>query len=977
MSTRARRLVLSTIVIFAGVGLMPAVAAAQVGDANLSVRVHDASGAVVPGATIEMAAQATGLLRTAVTGGEGTVTIAHLAPGRYRVSVSLSGFTTQVQEVTLLVGQTADLGYHLAPSAVAVTVQVSAAAPMIETNNATLHKVVTSEQVQALPINGRDFSTLATLVPGVTQGNTSENKNFDPVKRNLPAISINGQSGRNIDVLLDGGDNTDIQIGGQNIALSLEAVQEFEVITHDPKTQFNRGIGGVLNVVTKSGGNDVTGSGFGFFRNKTLQSIDAISAQLDKPKPPFSQQQVGGTIGGPMKKNEAFFFVSYERQRRNTSRVFNSGGAFAALDGTVTAQPFTQNFFLGKANGRVTASHNWMVRYAEQDNDSRNEFFSDSDAPGSTADETNRAHDLVASLTSILGTTRVNDLRVHYQWYENSIQNGVSSLDVPTLIFPAGTFGASQAGTQSPHQTTYEIRDDFSWTRGRHDIRLGGSWNYQPATGIKGDFRHNRFLFANNDYDPATNTIGPTNTVLNYRSWMSPRFYVDNLPLTQVGVYIQDDIRLERLTIAAGLRYDYVHNLFYNRGTLAESLVAQYHGQVPGGPVATVPHDPKNNLAPRVAITYDVSGKQTTVVRAGYARIWDPASILASTLYANLETTQVDGSAPFDFVFVPGSLLGLFGIVPGKLFDSSTLPFSFPIGWVNSPDMTTAHSDQINGGVEHQFTSGSMAGMALNVDVIYARTRGLTQGRNLNFCLNADCTRVNFPGAGEYPLVGLPRQIFLEDSTGRNDYMALMVSARRRMANRWEFFGNYTLASAKTDTNQFMFAVNDQLHPNAADEYGPSNFDERHRVVLSATVLLPGDIQLSTIFNGASARAYTPATNGDANGDGVPTVFGSVNNGPGGSRTWNVANGDRVGPRGSLRGDPTVTLDLRASKVIRVPRVNTRSQLELMFEVFNLTNATNYGNNYFDNVDDPARFKTPINIITPPRTAQLGVRFRF
>ncbi|RPJ82250.1 MAG: PEGA domain-containing protein, partial [Acidobacteria bacterium] len=526
MSTPARRIVLSTIVICAWAALMPALSNAQVGDANLSVQVRDASAAVVPGATIEVVAQATGLQRTAVTGGEGTVTIAHLPPGRYRVSVSLSGFTTQVQDVTLLIGQTADVSYQLAPSSISETVEVTGGVPMIETNNATLHKVITPEEVQSLPINGRDFSTLATLVPGVTQGNTSENKNFDPVKRNLPAISINGQSGRNIDVLLDGGDNTDIQIGGQNIALSLEAVQEFEVITHDPKTQFNRGIGGVLNVVTKSGTNDVSGSAFGFFRDKALQSIDAISAQLDKPKPPFSQQQFGGTLGGPIKTNGAFYFVSYERQRRNTSRVFNSGGAFAALDGTVTEQPFTQNFFLGKVNGRLTSSHNWMLRYAEQDNDSGNEFFSDSDAPGSTASVTNRAHDLVASLTSILGTNRVNDLRFHYQWYENSIRNDVSSLELPTLIFPAGTFGASQAGSQSPHQTTWEVRDDFSWTRGRHDIRIGGSLNYQPATGIKGDFRHNRFLFANNDYDPATNTIGPTNTVLNYRSWMSPGFYV-------------------------------------------------------------------------------------------------------------------------------------------------------------------------------------------------------------------------------------------------------------------------------------------------------------------------------------------------------------------------------------------------------------------------------------------------------------------
>ena len=501
--------------------------------------------------------------------------------------------------------------------------------------------------------------------------------------------------------------------------------------------------------------------------------------------------------------------------------------------------------------------------------------------------------------------------------------------------------------------------------------------NYQPNTGQTGDFRHNRFLFSNNDYNPATGVIGPTNTALNYRSWASDAYDVQNPAISQSGLYVQDSIRMNRLTVVGGLRWDYTTNLFYKRGNLAENLVYQYEGHIPGGPTSTAPHASWKQFAPRLALTYDLTGKQTTVVRAGYARIWDPSAIMASTLMQNLEVTQANGDAPFDFDFVPGSLLGYFGITPGKVFNAASLPFSFPIGWVNSPDMTEAYSDQINGGIEHEFTQGALGGMTIDIDGIYSRTRGLTQGRNLNFCLNADCSQVNFPQAGEYPLVGLPRQIFLEDSTGGNDYKALMITARRRFANRWEFNGSYTLSRATTNTDQFQFVILNQLEPNGPGEWGPTNFDETHRVVLSGTVLLPGDIQLSGIFNAASARAYTPATNGDANGDGVPTVFGGTSDGPGGSRTWNVAQGDRVGARGSLRGDPTVTLDLRATKIFRVPSLTPSSQVEVLFEVFNITNVTNYGNNYFDNVDDPARFGQPINIITPPREAQIGLRFRF
>jgi hypothetical protein len=239
-------------------------------------------------------------------------------------------------------------------------------------------------------------------------------------------------------------------------------------------------------------------------------------------------------------------------------------------------------------------------------------------------------------------------------------------------------------------------------------------------------------------------------------------------------------------------------------------------------------------------------------------------------------------------------------------------------------------------------------------------------------------TGVNFPQAGPYdPLTNLPRQIFLFDSTGRADYRALMFSARRNFAKRWQLSANYTLSRSQSDTDQFEFVVLDQRRPHAPGEFGPSNWDETHRGVISGSVDLGWGFQFSTIFTAASARPYTGALlNDDANNDGVPTVFGAINNGPGGSRIENVANGDRVGQRGHYRGTPTISWDIRMLKGIRLGRISDRARLEGLFEVFNLTNHSNYGQNYFDAIDQP-NFGKPINIITPPRTAQLGVRFSF
>lgn len=964
----------------------------QASESNLSGEVRDSSGAVLPGAVVEALNKATGAQRSVKTLGDGSFRISSLPPGQYDVTVSRTSFANQTQHVMLLVGETAEVNFTLGVAAQDTSLEVNTVAPAIETDTVTLHTTITPAQVENLPIDGRDFSTLASLVPGATSGNTALNTNYDPSKRNIPAISINGQSGRNLYMTIDGGDNTDIFMGGQNIALSLEAVQEFEVITHDPKAQMGRGIGGVVNVITKSGSNQWSGTAFGFFRDDAYQSIDAISAQTKKPKPPFSSRQFGGTVGGPIAHDRAFFFYSYERQSQNRSRVFNSGGAFPTLDGAVSAQPFHQNLHLGKLDFQLTQNQKLFARYAEQDNRTNNEFFSDSDAPNSAANEHNKLHDVVVGHTTVLGTNKVNDLRYHYAYWQNAIQNQLSSNNVPTIILPAASFGASQAGTQAPREITHQVSDDFSWTIGRHGIRFGANIVVQPHEGISGDFRHNRYRFRTNDYDPLTNTIGAANSLANYRSFASPGFNIVNRTLSQDGFYVQDDVRFGRVSLVAGLRYDLVNNIFYNRGTLAENLVRQFHGQVPGGPSNLTPHDPKSDFSPRLGVTYDLFGTGKSVLRAGYARIYDPSAILASTLFADLEVTQVGGAAPFDFIFVPGSVARFF---PGlacattpcqpTIFDAQALPFRFPIGWVNSPDLKLAHADQFNFGLSQELSDG----LTFGVDGVYSRTRNLLQGRNLNFCINQDpaClsgsftpTGVNFPGAGAYdPLDNLPRQIFLEDSTGRNDYTAVMFSVRKLLAKRWQLLAHYTLSRAITDTAQFQYVVQDQLNPHAPGELGPSPFDEHHRVVASASYLFPKGFQLSSILTGATARAYTPALggSGDINNDGVPTVFGAVNNGQGGSRAQNVADGDRTAGRGTLRGDPTFSLDFRVSKTFGLEKFLAHGQLETLFEVFNVTDKHNFGANYFDDVTDPLRFKRPINIITPPRTGQFGIRFSF
>ncbi len=972
------------------------------GSADIIGHVKDSSGAAVNGATITVTSTATGLKRQAQSAVDGGFSLINLPPGAYRLEASYTGFGNQARDVALLVGQALDLNIELRPAGQQQKVSVEAVVPLIETNTATLHKAITPLQVEELPVNGRGFATPAALVPGATTGNTAVHRNYDPTKRNVPAISINGGSGRLL------------FMGGQNITLSLEAVQEFDVITHDPKAQHLRGLGGVVNVVTKSGSNSWHGSGFGFFRNDAYEKNDFFSQASKKPKPPLSNQQFGGTVGGPIMKDKLFGFYSYERERNNESRVFNSNGAFPTLDGTATPQTFRQNLHTARLDGRINPSNNWFVRYAEQDNITGNEFFSDLEAPGPNAgaNETNKIHDAVAGITTLFGSNKVNDFRVHYQYWQNSITNKVSSLTFPTIILPDATFGASQAGTQAPKENMWQWSDDFSLVHGRHNIRFGGTVVYRPRLGIFVDFRHNRYRFTNDLYDPATNmvmngtqTIGGMpvpQQIANFRSWSANVADVFNRPLTHYGFFVQDDIRLGRVTISAGLRYDYFHNLLYFRGSIAEQLVSQNIGKFPGSPTHTTPSDEGKDLGPRLAVAWDAKGDGRMVARVGYGRLHDPSAWIASSLFADLEVTQANGGPPFQFVFVPGGFVGLLGIPCGTrplaapcqptAVNPALFPFSFPIGQVTSPDARVAYADQVHGGFSYQFREGPAAGLTVDIDGIYSRTRRLNQARNANFCLNSgnlaaynQCLMgnfvpagVSFPQAGPNdPITNIPRQILLQDSTGRNNYEAFIISFRKNLTRWYQLFASYTLSKSTTDTDFQDFTVFNQLQPHGAGELGPTNFDERHRLVLSGLVRFPYGIQWSTILTAAAARRYTPVCDTcDVNGDGVPTIFGANDsNGAGGSRTF-LTDGERAGPRGSLHGNPTFTWDMRIAKIIRFERLSPHAQLEGLFEVFNLTNKANFGQNFNDNVNS-SNFRKPINIITPPLQGQFGVRFQF
>src|SRR5512142_791818 len=323
---------------------------AQAGSGTLTGHVTDASGAALPGVTITATNDATGFTRSDVTDADGTYKILSLPPGTYTVLADLSGFgsvTTKNVEVNVATDRT--LNVALKPAAMKEQITVTAVAPLVETSP-SVGTVVSQRELENLPLNGRQFANLGSLAPG-----TQLSVNSDPTKPGQLTIMLNGGSGRNVNFLVDGGDNTDDTIGGALQNFNIEAVQEFKIQTMAYKAEFGRSSGGVLSVVTKSGTNDWNGSAYEFFRDKSLNSETNSEKLAGIGKQPYRRNQYGLSFGGPIVKDKAHYFATWEKTKRTTAYTVNTGaGLLGSIEGKSFTLPFSDE--LGTAKISLDAS---------------------------------------------------------------------------------------------------------------------------------------------------------------------------------------------------------------------------------------------------------------------------------------------------------------------------------------------------------------------------------------------------------------------------------------------------------------------------------------------------------------------------------------------------------------------------------------------------------------------------------------------
>ncbi|HEU5400609.1 MAG TPA: carboxypeptidase-like regulatory domain-containing protein, partial [Terriglobales bacterium] len=335
--------------------------------------VTDNTKAIVVGAQVVVTSTATGLTRTTTTNDSGNYRFDQMSVGTYTVKVSKGGFaTTTITSLELLVGQTATGNITLKPGTATEVIEVTETAPLVDTTKTSVSQAIPPADVEEIPMLGRDVANLAYLAPGVRQTDS-----YDPTKNRYAILSVNGQGGRNINVTVNGVDNKDSTVGGPVMQLPLEAVEEFVISTQRFSAANGKSEGAAINMVTKSGTNALHGSLYGFFRDQALNHIDKEAEINGSGKSPYSRQQFGGSIGGPIKKDKAFVFFAIERQREHTSLTEDSNALnqltlAAAIvpeikPANVIPTPFFETRYNGRMDYKFNDRHSAYLSYSSQD----------------------------------------------------------------------------------------------------------------------------------------------------------------------------------------------------------------------------------------------------------------------------------------------------------------------------------------------------------------------------------------------------------------------------------------------------------------------------------------------------------------------------------------------------------------------------------------------------------------------------------
>lgn len=996
--------------------------------ATLAGVAQDASGGVLPGTQVSARNVATGVTRQTTTEADGRFRLAGLPAGDYEVRLELSGFRPLVRTgIRLTVGENASLILTLEVGATEV-VTVSGAASQVNTRSSELSYMVDQRTIAQLPVNGRNYTDLMSLLPAVTPFPHRDNGSV--VAHGL-AMSVNGQDPRANVYLLDGtllNDFTNSPAGSAaGTALGMDTVQEFRLESNTYSAEYGRNIGGQINAITKSGTNRFSGSLFEFHRNEVFDARDYFDVG-DKPQ--FVRNQFGGTTGGALRQDRLFFFAGYEALIENLGRTIVTtvpddnarlgllpGGVIIPINPLVAPylnefprangdslggglarytfpfdQTLDQHFAQARLDAVLASGAQAFVRYTFDDAAQR----LPTDFPQFPRTFISRNQFVTAEYRQALSASIFHTARFGYSRTRIG-QNVESNTTQPVSEFAAGRtlmgaidiggiprFGPQLSANVRLRQDVSSLQYDLTLSRGRHFLKTGALAEHYVSSEFNPTFSLGVFRFANIAAflrnAPAL-FIGLTPQGDLNRRW----------PFTVFGAYLQDDIQLTpRLTVNLGLRLE-GSTMPKDEGgrdiNMRDLLGAPETGQLYENPGPT--------FSPRAGVVWNVRGDGRTSIRAGYGLYFNTNN------HQNLIVTVTNPPATPRVVIANPT----FPVPPfERLTGISVRPIQYDI------ELPRVH--MWNANIQQEFFTDWVLTLG------YAGSRGQHLWRNSDVNVPAPTTLPD--GTFFYP-AGLTRPnrsysaIELKSSDGDSWYKALIVEVKKRWSHGLQVQSAYTWSTAEDTTqNSTFFSDSTTSTTSAMPEFikdynkGFSDFHAEHNWVtnfvwepfagwrLSGIARLRSGSPVTPFVQTNRSRSLWSPSLGPGTGPDRPNyapgrgLAGAVTGDP---ARWFDPSAFALQPAGTfgnvgrneLFGPDLRTVDMALSKFFTLSRLSAgRGRIELRAEVFNLFDRANFGppslvafSGTTDNEQPLASFGQIRTTITSARQAQLGIRISF
>ncbi|MEQ1760916.1 MAG: TonB-dependent receptor [Vicinamibacterales bacterium] len=921
-----------------------AVAQESLNQATVSGRVTDPQGAVVPGATVTAKQTETNLTAETVADSEGRFRFPLLKIGPYEFTARLQGFAPTVRAVTLTVGSAFELSMALSVEALTATVSVTAAGTVLEAARSQIASTITQAEVVNLPMNGRNFLDLALLVPGVSPPNISSTQLFAETSA-VPGVGLSIGSQRNFSngFIVDGLSANDDAAGLSGTPFGVDAIEQFQVVTSGGQAELGRALGGYVNIVTKSGTNAARGNLYGYFRDDNFNAKNALSGT----KLPMSQQQYGGSLGGPVRRDRTFYFVNVEQRKLDqtgfvtvpqptvgiiSARLSAVGYPGAPVTTGIYPNPVNSLNVLGKIDQQISGADQLSIRYSLYDVTSSNSRGAGGlNTPSASAGLDNRDQGIAIGNTMSLSSRLVNETRGQFVHSDlvalptDRVGPNVNIAGVATL----GTFASSPTGRLN---TMYQVVDNVSYLAGAHALRGGVDFLYNHdeinfLRSVRGQYAFSSLAnFLAGTYNNAgfTQTFGAVDVSQN-----NPN----------LGIYAQDEWRVTPgLTLNLGLRYDLQFIETINTDT--------------------------NNVSPRAGFAWSPSARGRTVLRGSAGLFFDrvPLRGVANALLSAGNTTDITNLRQINISLSPTQA------------GAPTFPniLSAPVPLVTLVNLTTMNRDIQNGNsrqgnVEIEQQIGDLGTVSGGYQYLRGERLMMAINQNVPSCVAAGTNngcRPNATYANDNRYV----------SQGTSTYHGMTLAFVQRPARWGNYRVSYTLSKSMNNVGEAFFSQ--PIDPfDVSKDWGRSDGDQRHRLVLNGSVHTATDAgttaweKLTHGFQASAMLQFYSALPLNIT-SGVTTLQGT----PGRP----IVNGSFI-ERNAGTGADFFNLNARLSRSFSL---GGSTRIEGVVEAFNLTNRrnvtgwnANFGAGAYPTNPSPT-FKQ-VTAVADPRSLQFALRLTF